>query len=238
MIVDERGPVDQSHAIGLPLGESPQDRVDPQVEIPEIRTPRVHENHLTLTGPLQETVEIRLERRGIENVVRREIEDDDLVIGPERRLQDFQTLARFPPEAGGDVVAWKGLVRPAEKRVRVADDQDVAVARDVYLAKHESIRRLSFRARERRLPSPPSTASSPRSSAPTTSGASPTPGSRSTSSTTPTTSPPASRSGSASPAPTRSRAASTTACTATGSGRCASTPASPAPRTRTSATAT
>ena len=46
------------------------------------------------------------------------------------------------------------------------------------------------------------------------------------------------RSASASRASTPSRAASTSACTATGSGRCASTPASPAPRTPTSATAT
>ena len=65
----------------------------------------------------------------------------------------------------------------------------------------------------------------------------PTRGSRSSGSTAPTTSPPGSRSGSASPA-TPSRAASIPGCTATGSGRCASTRASPAPRTPTSATAT
>jgi len=133
MLVDESGPVDQSDAIGLTLGESPQDPVDPEVEIPEVRPPRVRKNDLTLTRPLQETVEVRLERRGIENVVGREIEDDDLVIGPERRLQDLQALARFPPEAGGDVAARKGLVRPAEKDVRVADDQDVAAAGDMHL---------------------------------------------------------------------------------------------------------
>ena len=57
-------------------------------------------------------------------------------------------------------------------------------------------------------------------------------------STTRTTSPPVSRSASASPASRPSPAASTRGCTATGSGRCASTPASPRPRTPTSATAT
>ena len=81
-------------------------------------------------------------------------------------------------------------------------------------------------------------ARSPRWSAPTTSASSPTPGSRSSASTPRTTSPRASRSASASPARRPSPAASTRACTATGSGRCASTPASPPPRTPTSATAT
>ena len=76
----------------------------------------------------------------IEHVVRREIEHDDFVIGPEGRLQGFQALTRSSPEAGGNVAAWKGPVRPAEKDVRVANDQDVAVARDVHVAEHESVR--------------------------------------------------------------------------------------------------
>lgn len=133
MLVDESGPVDQRDAIGLLLGKPPQDRIDPEMKIPEVRTPRVRDDYLSVPRPLQEAAEIRLERRGIENVVCREVEDDNLVIWPERLLQDFQTLTRFPPESGGDVAAGKDLVRSAEKDVGVADDQDVSIARDVHL---------------------------------------------------------------------------------------------------------
>src|SRR5689334_7989446 len=75
------------------------------------------------------------------------------------------------------------------------------------------------------------------SSAPRTSASSPTPGSRSSASTTPRTSLRGWSSASASRASRPSPVASTRGCTATGSGRCASTRASPPPRTPTSATA-
>src|SRR5256714_11762696 len=81
-------------------------------------------------------------------------------------------------------------------------------------------------------PPPTSTARSPRSSAPTIPGGSPTRGSRSSLCTTRTTSRRGSHSASASRASTHTRAASTPRCTASSCGRCASTPATPAPRNR------
>ena len=72
---------------------------------------------------LEEQIEVRLERRGIQDVVRREVEDDDLVIGPEGHLHHLQTLVRVTPEAGGDVAAREGLVGTAQEDVGVADDQ-------------------------------------------------------------------------------------------------------------------
>ena len=148
----------------------------------------------------------------------REPTDAFVSAGDEQRVE--------PPAQPVSPYPWRSMAtRPTEKSAR-----DSSNGRAEGDGEPRSRREASRRT---------STATSPRRSAPTTSAGSPTPGSRSSASTTPDDVAPRARGAARrARASIRSPAASTRACTATGSGRCASTPATRPPRRPTAATAT